>query len=50
MLCIKSLEVETISGVLQELSIMVSTNVYPLYEEVENDVWTIPHGLELLFS
>ena len=48
--CIESLEADPIAGVLQEISIRVSNDVYPLAEVVENDVWDVPHGFELTFS
>ena len=40
---IESLEVEPITGVLQELSIKVNKGVCPSYEAMVDDVWAIPH-------
>ena len=43
MLSTKSLEVEPIMGVLQELSIRVNKGVYPFSKATVDDVWAIPH-------
>ena len=43
MLSIKSLEVEPVTGVLQELSIKVNKGVFPFSEAMVDDVWAIPH-------
>ena len=43
MLSVKSLEVDPITGVLQELSIRVNKGVCPFFEAMVDDVWAIPH-------
>ena len=47
---VKSLEVEPVTRVLQELSIRVDKGVCPFLEETVDDVWVIPHWLELSFA
>ena len=41
---------EPIAGVLQELSIKVNEGVFPFSEEMVDDLWAIPHWLELDFA
>ena len=43
MLSVKSLEVEPVAGVLQELSIRVNKGVFPFSEATVDDIWAIPH-------
>ena len=50
MLSAKFLKVEPIVGVLQELSIRVNEGVCPFSEAMVDNVWAIPHLLELSFA
>ena len=42
-LSVKSLKVEPIAGILQELSIRVHKGVCPFFEEMVDDIWAILH-------
>ena len=43
MLSVKYLEVDPVTGVLEELSIRVNKNVCPFSEETVDEIWVIPH-------
>ena len=43
MLSIESLEVEPITGVLQELSIRGNKGVCPFSKTTMDDIWALPH-------
>ena len=46
---VESLEVDPISGILQEVIIKVSEDIFPLDETSVDDIRAIPHGFELPF-
>ena len=50
MLSIKFLEVEPVAGILQYFSVRVNKGVCPFSEAMVDDVWAIPHRLELDFG
>ena len=47
---VKPLEVETIAGILQEVTVRVSKEIFPLAETSMDDIRAIPHGFKLPFS
>ena len=48
-LCIESLEVDPIVGILQEAMVKVNKETFPLAEESMDDIRAIPHGFKLPF-
>ena len=43
---IKTLEVEPITGILQEVVVIVYNDICPLVEAAMDDICAIPHGIE----
>ena len=50
MLSVKSLKVECIAVVLQELSIRVNKGVCPFSKAMVDVIWVVPHLLDLSFA
>ena len=47
---IEHIEVDLIAGILQEMAVRVSKEVFPLVETLMDDIRTIPHGFKFPFS
>ena len=47
---IEHIELEPIVGILQEVTVGVSKEVFPLFETLMDDIRAIPHGFKLSFS
>ena len=47
---IEPLEVDPVTGILQELVVGVIKNIFLLAKAMVEDIWVIPHGFKIPFS
>ena len=47
---VEPIEVEPVAGILQEVAIWVTKDIFPLTKAAMDDISVVPHGFKLPFS